>query len=182
MPKTIVIEAKEAFDNRKEEFVELWPRKEIVIEHSLVSISKWESKWHKPFLSTEKNADEILDYIKCMTITQNVDPVWYTRIDNNNLSDIVAYIDDPMTATWFSEDSKKTTNKEVITSEIIYYWMIQLNIPVEFQKWHLNRLLTLIRVCELKSQPPKKMSKSDLLKQNSAIMAKRRAARKAKHK
>ena len=182
MPKTIIIKEGEGWDDQKEEFVELWPTKEIVIEHSLVSISKWESKWHKPFLSSEKNAEEIIDYVKCMTITQNVDPIWYTRLTNDNLDEIVKYIDDPMTATWFSEDSKKTTNKEIITSEIIYCWMIQLNIPVEFQKWHLNRLMTLIRVCELKSQPPKKMSKSDLMKQNSAIMAKRRAARKAKRK
>ena len=125
----------------------------LQLEHSLVSLSKWEAKWNKPFLSKdEKTPEEIKDYIRFMTITQNVDPDIFTHLPNKYIQEINNYIESSMTATWFSDkqDPKKST--EVITAEIIYYWMIVQNIPIEFQKWHLNRLMTLIRVCSIKNK------------------------------
>ena len=149
----------------------------IVLEHSLVSISKWESKWHKPFLSDKpKTAEESLDYIKCMTITQNVDPSLYKFLSKENYEQINKYIEDPMTASWVNDVNGKKSSREVITSELIYYWMIALNIPVEFQKWHLNRLLMLIKICNAKNQPPKKMSKGELMRRNRSLNAARRKA------
>ena len=109
-----------------------------------------------------------------MTITQNVDPEIYNYLTNNNINQVNAYIDSPMTATWFSEEPAKKTNSEQVTSEIIYYWMIALNIPFECQKWHLNRLLTLIKVCNIKNAPPKKRSRREILSSNSSINAARR--------
>ena len=146
----------------------------IALEHSLVSISKWEAKWHIPFLSSEEKTNEmIIDYIKFMTISQNVDPNLYLCLNNEHFKQINDYIENPMTATWFNEaDSKK--NRDVITSEIIYYWMISFNIPVEFQKWHLKRLLTLIRVCSIKSQPPKKMNKAEWARKQKSLNAARK--------
>lgn len=108
-----------------------------------------------------------------MTITQNVDPIVYKSLSNNNIKEINEYIDLPMTATTFSE-KKTTTSREIVTSELIYYWMIALNIPMECQKWHLNRLLTLIRVCNIKNAPPKKMSRRDIMSRNAALNAARR--------
>ena len=171
----ITIPAIEMFDEQKQEFVST-KEQTLCLEHSLVSLSKWESKWHKPFLSKEpKTNEETLDYIKCMTITQNVDPNIYLCLTRENIEQVNQYIEDPMTATWFSEESKRgASGREQTTSELIYYWMIALNIPFECQKWHLNRLLTLIRVCNIKNQPPKKMSRRDIMSRNSAINAARR--------
>ena len=148
----------------------------LVLEHSLVSISKWESKWHKPFLGKEqKTYEEIVDYIKCMTLTQNVDPLIYNNITEKIIAEVYNYIDEPMTATTFSKE-KVSPNREIITAEIIYYWMISLQIPFECQKWHLNRLLTLIKVCSIKNTPSKKMSKRDLMNRNRSLNASRRRA------
>ena len=161
----------EIWDEKNEEFIE--PKTvSLQLEHSLVSISKWESKWHKPFLSKEpKTVEETIDYIKCMTLTQNVKPEVYDHLSKENIEEINAYIDDPKTATTFSKDRKSARSREIITSELIYYWMIALNIPFECQKWHLNRLLTLIRVCEVKNTPGKKMSQREVLNQYAAINA-----------
>ena len=132
----------ELFDEGKSEFIEI-KGQVIQVEHSLVSVSKWESKWNKPFLSKEpKTTEETIDYIRCMTISQNIKPEVYTNITNENLIRVSEYIQAPMSATWFNDDSKGAS-KEIITSEIIYYWMISYNIPFECQKWHLNRLLTI---------------------------------------
>lgn len=140
----------------------------LQLEHSLVSLSKWESKWCKPFLSKEeKSIEETLDYIRCMTVTQNVDPKVYNLLTDKNIDEINAYIDAPMTATTFSQQ-KGPINKSVITAEIIYYWMVTFNIPFECQKWHLNRLITLINVCSIKSQTPKKMSPKERRNLNAA--------------
>lgn len=140
----------------------------LQLEHSLVSLSKWESKWCKPFLSKEeKSIEETLDYIRCMTVTQNVDPKAYAFLTDKNIDEINAYIDAPMTATTFSQQ-KGPINKSIITAEIIYYWMVTFNIPFECQKWHLNRLLTLINVCSIKSQTPKKMSAKERRNLNAA--------------
>lgn len=126
-------------------------------------------------MSKHKNLshEEIIDYVKCMTITQNVRPEVYEVLTQDNIDAITAYIDAPMTATRFSKQNEPP-NREVVTSELIYYWMISLNIPFECQKWHLNRLLTLIRVCNIKNQPPKKMGKKALMSRNAALNAARR--------
>lgn len=171
---TITIPAIEMFDEKTQEFI---PYKEqtLQLEHSLVSLSKWESKWCKPFLTKEgKTLEETIDYIKCMTITQNIKPEVYNRLSRSNIEDINNYIGAPMTATTFYGDNDKGRSKEIVTSELIYYWMISLNIPMECQKWHLNRLLTLIRVCNVKNTPPKKMSKRDIASRYATLNAARR--------
>ena len=171
----ITVPAIEGFDDEKQEFVILAKEQTLQLEHSLVSLSKWESKWCKAFLSKgEKTLEETIDYIKCMTITQNVNPDVYDRLSRSNIEDINNYIDSPMTATTFHTDTQKGRGSETITSELIYYWMISLNIPMECQKWHLNRLLTLIRVCNVKNAPPKKMNKGDIMRRNAALNAARR--------
>lgn len=170
----ITIPAVELWDERKQEFVTT-KEQTLQLEHSLVSLSKWESKWCKAFLTKqEKTFEETLDYIKCMTITQNVDPEVYNRLTNENIEEINKYIEAPMTATYFSDDKTAKSSREQITAELIYYWMIALNIPFECQKWHLNRLLTLIKVCNIKNQPPKKRSRKEIMSRNAALNAARR--------
>lgn len=171
----LVIPATEKWDEIKEEFV-YTKEYTLHLEHSLVSISKWESKYHKPFLSNkEMTTKESIDYIKCMTITQNIPPEAYDNITNDNIQKVSDYMNDPMTATWFSEDkTNKKSSREIVTSELIYYWMITLNIPMEWEKRHFNRLLTLIQVCNIKNQKPKKMSKKELANRNHALNAARR--------
>ena len=170
----ITVPALEGWDESKQEFVD-YKAQTLQLEHSLIAISKWESKWHKPFLVKEqKTREETLDYIKCMTITQNVDPNVYNRLTQDNIDEINAYIDDPMTATTFSDEQNGKPSREIITSELIDYWMIANNIPVEYRKWHLNRLITLIKICSIKNAPPKKQSKQDILRRNAALNAERR--------
>ena len=170
----ITLPAVEQWDERNGRFVNS-KEQTLQLEHSLVSLSKWESKWNKAFFSKqEKTLEETLDYIRCMTITQNVDPDTYNRLTNEHIRLINEYIEAPMTATYFSEGQKGRSNNEQVTSELIYYWMIALNIPFECQKWHLNRLLTLVRVCNVKNQPPKKMSKREIMNRNRALNAARR--------
>jgi len=170
----ITIPAVELWDERKQEFV-ITKEQTLQLEHSLVSISKWESKWCKPFLSKqEKTSEETLDYIKCMTITQNVDPEVYNYLTIGNINEINEYIETPMTATYFSDEKTNKTSREQVTAELIYYWMIALNIPFECQNWHLNRLLTLIKVCSIKNQPPKKRSRKEIMSRNAALNAARR--------
>lgn len=169
----IIIPEREYYDEINNEFI-IDQKRVLRLEHSLVSISKWESKWLKPFLSVkDKTADEIIDYIRCMTITQNVEPEVYNRLTENNMIAINEYINAPMTATTFN-NMKDTPNREVITSEVIYYWMVAFNIPFECEKWHINRLLTLIKVCNAKSNPPKKMSKQEIIARNRQLNAERR--------
>lgn len=175
----IVLPKIEGWDEGKEEFVALVKEQTLTLEHSLVSISKWESKWNKPFLSKEeKTFEEIINYIKCMTLTQNVNQDVYNRLTSEHFRAIDDYIDAPMTATWFADDKKEKGkgkhNKRTITSELIYYWMIALNIPMECQKWHFNRLITLIRVCNEENKPPKKLGRNELLNRNRALNAARK--------
>jgi hypothetical protein len=172
----ITIPATEGWDEKNEVFVEAEKAVTLHLEHSLVSLSKWESKWHKPFLlKSKKTREEILDYIRCMTLTQNVDPSVYSRISDDIIDEIYNYINDSMTATTIPKDnSRKGGSHEIVTAELIYYWMIALNIPFECQKWHLNRLLTLIQVCNVKNSPRKKMSKRDLMSRNAALNAARK--------
>lgn len=171
----ITIPTKEYWDAGKEEFVTI-KGQTLQLEHSLVSLSKWESKWGKPFIANSKKDDktyeELLDYIRCMTLTQNVNPDVYLNITPEIIEEIRDYIDAPMTATTFN-DRSAAGSREIITAEIIYYWMITLNVPFECQKWHLNRLLALIKVCSIKNAPSKKMSKSEILSRNRALNAAR---------
>lgn len=168
----------EGYDSNKREFV-YWNAQKLVLEHSLLSISAWEAKYHKPFLSSEKTDLEVLDYIRCMTINKNVDPNVYMHLSKQNIDDITAYINDPMTATWFTEEPQKegtVKKKEIYTSELIYYNMVAAQIPFDpCQKWHINRLLTLIRIYAEKNKEPTKMPKKDMLAQRRSLNAARRA-------
>ena len=170
----ITIPAVEQWDEEKQEFVNT-KEQTLQLEHSLISLSKWESKWCKAFLTKEeKTFEETLDYIKCMTLTKNVDPNVYNYLTNKNIEEINSYIEAPMTATYFSQDKSGRISREQVTAELIYYWMIAFNIPFECQKWHLNRLLTLIKVCNVKNTPPKKRSAKEIMSQNAALNAARR--------
>ena len=171
---TITIPETEEFNEATGEFV-YTKAQTLQLEHSLVSISKWESKWCKPFLGKqEKTSEEVIDYIKCMTLNKNISDDVYNCLTQSNITAINEYIGAPMTATYFSNNERGKRNSEQITSELIYYWMIALNIPFECQKWHINRLLTLIRVCNVKNAPPKKMSKREIISRNAALNAARR--------
>lgn len=171
---TITIPETEQWDEVNQEFIHT-KAQTLHLEHSLVSLSKWESKWCKPFLSKEdKTFDETIDYIRCMTLIRDVPESTYRCLTQANIKQINDYISAPMTATWFSKDNYGRGSREQITSELIYYWMITLNIPFECQKWHLNRLLTLIRVCNIKNQPSKKMSRREIMGRNAALNAARR--------
>lgn len=169
----IVVPGEEMFNEETYEFV-YGKDTTLLLEHSLVSIKKWEQKWHKPFLDTEKNEEELADYIKMMTITKNVEDSVYARLSNENIQTIKEYLQDPMTAQTFRKE-KPSPAVEPITNELIYYWMITLGIPVEFQKWHLNSLLALIRVCNIKNQPPEKLSPAELAERNARLNAERKA-------
>lgn len=178
----IKVNSVELFDDDKQEFSTI-PETTLHLEHSLISISKWEAKWHKPFMenSDKMTQEEIVDYVKCMTLSSNnVDDKIYWYMSKENIEQIIAYIQNPMTATWFSEDkTNKKHKKEVITSELIYYWMVALQIPFECQKWHLNRLLTLVRVCNAKNEeqsPNKpKMTQRQMMARAAALNAQRQA-------
>jgi hypothetical protein len=160
------------WDERNQQFLSI-KETTIQLEHSLLSISIWESKWNKSFINTkDKTEEELIDYIKCMTITKNVDPNVYVCLTAENIQEIVNYINAPMTATIIRDTGK--SSREIVTSELIYYWMISLNIPVKFEKWHLNRLITLIKVCSIKNQPPKKMSRGEIMQRNAALNAERK--------
>lgn len=178
----VVIPSTELYDETKEEFIQV-KGQVLQLEHSLVSISKWEAKWKKAFLTKDqKTNEEILDYIRCMTLTQNVNPMVYSVIPRSVFEQIFSYIEDPMSATIITDLKTPGASKkksETITSELIYYWMVALQIPFECQKWHLNRLMTLIRICEIKNTPPdkrKKMSRNEIFARNSELNAARRAA------
>lgn len=170
----ITIPEKEGYDDTRNLFLVL-PERELQLEHSLVSLSKWESRWKKPFLSDKPHSTaETIDYIRHMTITQNVDESVYLRITQDIVDKVLAYIFDSMTATTFVDNEGKKS-KEVITAEIIYYWMVKFNIPFECQKWHLNRLLTLIKVCSIRESPPKKMGRKSAAAKQRALNDARRA-------
>lgn len=140
------------------------------LEHSLISISKWEAKWHVPFINSQKTEEQTLDYIRCMTINQGVPENAYENLSANNVRDISDYINDPNTATTINGLNEGRRSRDVITNELIYYWMIALQIPFDpCQKWHLNHLLQLIAVCNAKNTPPKKLSKNEIIERNKAL-------------
>lgn len=176
MSITISIPETRLWDPVKEEFVYVKEQK-LLMEHSLLSVAKWEAEFKKPYLNSEKKTQvETLGYLRCMTLTKNVDPNVYFAIPVNELVRIEKYISDPMTATTINNRDKKPS-REIITAEILYWQMAQLNIDLEWEKRHFNRLLTLIQVCAIKSQPPKKMKPGDIARQNKSL----NAARRAKH-
>lgn len=173
---TIHFPEREEFDETTNTFI-YCKAQTVQMEHSLVSISKWESKWNVPFLAKkDKTFEQTIDYFKCMTLTQNVDYKSYNYISAETLKEITDYINAPMTATTINNmNENKKNSREIVTSELIYYWMVSLQIPFECQKWHLNRLLTLIEVCNIKNAPPKKMSKNAIMNQNKSLNAARRS-------
>lgn len=163
----------ECFVEDRNEFIQV-KGYELTIEHSLLSVSKWEAKWKKPFLTKDKKTpEETLDYIRCMTLTQNIPADAYFALPDSELKRIADYINDPMTATTFHGPEQHS--REILTAEVIYYNMFAAGIPIECQKWHLNRLLTLMRVFGIKSQKAKKMPTSKIRSQNAALNAARRA-------
>lgn len=170
----ITIPPIELWDEENQMFIQK-KEQSLQLEHSLISLSKWESKWKKPFLSTTEMSDEeTIDYIRCMTVTPNIDPEVYSRLTDENIRDVQAYIADPMTATTFSKEINKPPSRRIITSELLYYWMISYGIPIDREKWHLNRLLTLIQVCDRENNPPKKRSKREIMRRNADLNAMRR--------
>lgn len=176
---TIEIPTREFYNELTNEFVNI-KGQTLKLEHSLVSISKWEAKWNKPFIGNENISPvEMLDYIRCMTIGSAPDLVFYQALTPAEIKKITDYIDAPMTATTFSnhQEGRGSPKRKgsFITNEIIYYDMISYNIPMECEKWHLNRLLTLIKVCSIKNSPPKKMSKNEIRRHNTQLNAQRRA-------
>lgn len=177
---TITIPAAEYYNYVTDEIIST-KLQTLQLEHSLVSLSKWEAEWHKPFLTKVGLSDaEFSSYIKHMTLTQNVDPNVYLKIPKPQLAQVRAYMEDTMTATTFYDSKKTKGSNEIITSELIYYWLVAYNIPFDCQKWHLNRLFTLIRVCDLKNNPGKKMSQKEILSRNRDLNASRRQALKTK--
>jgi len=165
---TILVPGTELWDESSQEF-KTTEDYSLELEHSLVSLSKWESIVEKPFLNNgEKTNEEILFYIKCMTISPGVPSDVYVRLTKDNYNDINNYLNAKMTATWFNDD-KQQRNREVITTELIYYWMFSLQIPIECETWHINRLFTLIRVFSVKNTPGRKMSRKDLAAQRTAL-------------
>lgn len=170
----VTIPGVEYYDEETETFIET-KSQVLSLEHSLVSLAKWESKWKKPFLSKDpRTLEESVDYIRCMTLTQNVNSEVYDHIPPSVMRQVDDYISDPMTATWFNNRQQRRVNREVVTAEVIYYWMVALNIPFECQKWHLNRLITLVQVCNIKNEPEKKMNRRQILENNRALNEARR--------
>jgi hypothetical protein len=171
---TIRVLGVESFDESRQEFTTQGGTI-LELEHSLVSLSKWESKHEKPFLGNEtKSPEEILDYIKCMTVANEIPEEIFYKLSTENFDEVQTYIEAKMSATWFNERPGAPKSREIITSELIYYWMTVFNIPFECELWHLNRLFTLIRICNIKQAKPEKMSRSELAARNRELNAQRK--------
>jgi hypothetical protein len=171
---TITIGGTESFDEGTQTFVITGGRK-VHLEQSLLSLSKWESKHEKPFLGKDaKTSEEIISYVECMLLDDETPEDILHRLSEENFKQINEYIDAKMTATWFSEQPGEPKSTQVITAELVYYWMTGYNIPWEAQTWHLNRLFTLIRIFSIKSEKPKKMSKAEIARRNRELNAQRK--------
>lgn len=172
---TIIIPKREFYNEDANEFIYV-DGATLKLEHSLYSIASWESKWKKPFLDDkEKTIEETRDYIRCMTLNiENIDDSIYECLTNDDISKIQEYIDDSQTATWFSKQSGSPPSREIITAEVIYYWMIAQNVPFECQYWHISRLITLLRVCNIKNAPKQKIPKKQTASQYRSLNAMRR--------
>jgi hypothetical protein len=171
----LIIEGDESFNEETSTF-ETFDSVVIELEHSLISLSKWESKYQKPFLSsTEKTTEEIFGYLQAMIITPDMDPDIMYRCSQNDITKIQQYIDSSESATTFGTMPERRGPGEVITSELIYYWLVAFNIPFECQYWHLNRLFSLIRICNIKNSKPTKMSRHEIAQRNQELNARRRA-------
>jgi hypothetical protein len=173
---TITVPGIESYDETLDQFVSIGDVT-LKLEHSLVSLSKWESEFEKPFLGKgEKTTEEILAYVRCMVLTPNPPEEFLAKLSKENLDDVNTYIERKMTATWFSEaPGAPKTSREVVTAELVYYWMTVFHIPFECETWNLNRLFTLIRICNLKQEKPKKMSRAEIAARNRELNAQRRA-------
>ena len=172
----IITREDEFYDQRTNKFIAI-PSYTLVLEHSLISLAKWESKWHEPYFGTKpKTPEQELDYIRCMVIGNVKDPRVFNALSTENIIAIRAYIANPMTATTFQKrKNEQVRKKDVITAEVLYSRMFIHGISIECQKWHLNRLLTLIRVCDLQNAPKEKMTKKQTAQRNAELNAARRA-------
>lgn len=171
---TITVGGQESYDEVAEQFVTEGGTV-LQLEHSLVSLSKWEAEFEKAFLEDEnKTPEELLGYVRAMTLTPDIPPEVFAELTDENMEKIATHINAKMTATWFSESPTHSRSSEVVTSELIYYWMTALQIPFTCETWHLNRLFTLIRVCNIKQQQPKKMSRAEIASRQRELNAQRR--------
>lgn len=175
MPLVITVPEKEFYDERSKRFIST-KKTTLQLEHSLLSITKWESKWHKPYLSkTQKTEEEAMDYIRCMCLNKDVDPMVFRAISAKQAKEIADYINNPMTATTIKRRENRPS-KEIITNELVYFWMTSFSIPFDpCEKWHFNRLMTLIEIASIKNQPSKKMPKGQAARERAALNAQRRA-------
>lgn len=150
----------------------------LYLEHSLLSLSKWESKHKKPFLSNnEKSSEETVSYVEMMILNEDYPEGIFSRLSNENLNAINSYIESSESATTFSNHlNSGKKNSEIITAELVYYWMVAFNIPFECENWHLNRLFSLIQICNIKNSDPKKMSRNEIASRNHALNEQRKAA------
>ena len=171
---SFVISPEELWDHKNEVFVHKAPVM-IHLEHSLRAISKWEARYCKPFIGKKEwTASEMLDYVRCMCLDDSIDPAVFLSLSAKQMEAVQAYIDLPMTATWFSNNEQRVGNRgSAVTSELIYFWMSSYGIDWQAQDWHLNRLMTLIRICSEKNKPPKKMPKGAAAARQRALNAKR---------
>lgn len=173
---TITTPRTELFDEKLNRFIYI-ESETLTLEHSLIAVSKWEAKWCVPFFGNkDRTSEQTLDYIRCMCMSKVKDDRIFDFMPKDTLAEIVEYIESKQTATWFSDKGNKRRGREIITSELVYYWMILYNIPFECQKWHINRLLTLIRICSEKQKPAKKMSAAEMMRQQNDLNAARCAA------
>ena len=169
----LLVGATESFNDETNEFVKV-DGVVLELEHSLYSLSKWESKYKKPFITSDKTLEETIDYVRMMVVTPDFPPEIFQKFTQEDFDAVKEYIADPMTATWFSKEGKSKA-AEIITAEVMYYWLVSMQIPFEVQYWHLNRMLTLVKVWNEKQKPQTKMSKADLAARNRQLNAERRA-------